>query len=51
MEVRLLTVSSWSPDKIVERAVGLGRWTFAFMGVPLNLPGGLGSPADAVAVL
>lgn len=28
-----------------------GRWTVAFMGVPLNLPGELGSPANAVALL
>ena len=38
-------------EELAERCAALGRWTFAFMGVPLNLPGGLGSPANAVAVL
>jgi kynurenine formamidase len=27
-----------------------GRWEFLFVGVPLNLPGGVGSPANAVAI-
>jgi kynurenine formamidase len=27
-----------------------GRWEFLFVGVPLNLPGGIGSPANAVAI-
>jgi kynurenine formamidase len=28
-----------------------GRWTFFFVAAPLNLPGGLGSPGNAVAIL
>lgn len=27
-----------------------GRWDFFFVAVPLNLPGGIGSPANAVAI-
>jgi kynurenine formamidase len=27
-----------------------GRWEFLFVAVPLNLPGGVGSPANAVAI-
>ena len=27
-----------------------GRWTFFFVAVPLNLPGGIGSPGNAVAI-
>jgi kynurenine formamidase len=27
-----------------------GRWDFLFVAVPLNLPGGVGSPANAVAI-
>lgn len=27
-----------------------GRWTFTFIGVPHRMPGGLGSPANAVAI-
>jgi len=34
-------------DRLRERA----RWTFMFTAVPLNLPGGVGSPANAVAIL
>ncbi|PXY24712.1 cyclase family protein [Prauserella muralis] len=38
-----------------ERLLGLcrelGRFEFLFVSVPLNLPGGVGSPANAVAVL
>jgi hypothetical protein len=28
-----------------------GRWDFLFVSVPLNIPGGVGSPGNAVAVL
>ena len=28
-----------------------GRWSFMFTAVPLNLPGGVGSPANAIAIL
>jgi kynurenine formamidase len=28
-----------------------GRWEFLFVASPMNLPGGVGSPANAVAVL
>ena len=29
----------------------LNRWTFFFVAVPLKVPGGLGSPGNAVAIL
>jgi hypothetical protein len=27
-----------------------GRWTFFFVATPLNLPNGIGSPGNAVAI-
>jgi len=38
-------------DDLAEACADAGRWTFTFVGVPLNMPGGLGSPANAVAIL
>lgn len=37
-------------EELAHRSAADGRWTFAFIGVPLNMPGGVGSPANAVAV-
>ena len=37
-------------DRIAERSAADGRWTFMFVSVPLYLRGGVGSPANAIAV-
>jgi kynurenine formamidase len=37
-------------DPLTERCRADGRWDFLFVGVPLNLPGGVGSPANAIAI-
>lgn len=37
-------------DALASRCAADKRWTFLFAAVPLNLPGGVGSPANAVAV-
>jgi kynurenine formamidase len=37
-------------DRLAERCAEDGRWTFLFTAVPLNTRGGLGSPANAVAI-
>jgi len=37
-------------DTLAERCAEDGRWTFVFTAVPLNIRGGLGSPANAVAI-
>jgi hypothetical protein len=37
-------------DELAERCAADGRWTFLLAAVPLNLPGGVGSPANAVAI-
>ncbi|MTD53182.1 cyclase family protein [Amycolatopsis pithecellobii] len=38
-------------DRLAQACRELGRFAFLFVSVPLNLPGGVGSPANAVAVL
>jgi kynurenine formamidase len=38
-------------EELAERCAAQGRWTFLFVSVPLNLPGGVGSPGNAVAIL
>jgi hypothetical protein len=38
-------------DRLAELCASEGRWEFLFVAVPLNLPGGVGSPANAIAVL
>ena len=38
-------------SRLAEALKAQGRWTFMFTAVPLNLPGGVGSPANAVAIL
>ncbi|WP_229052376.1 cyclase family protein [Aeromicrobium sp. Leaf350] len=38
-------------DELAEACAAAGTWDFLFAAVPLNLPGGVGSPANAVAVL
>ena len=37
-------------DLLASRCAADERWTFLFVAVPLNLPGGVGSPANAVAI-
>jgi kynurenine formamidase len=37
-------------DRVAERSAADGRWTFLFVSVPLYLRGGVGSPANAIAI-
>lgn len=37
-------------DRLAALCATDGRWDFLFVAVPLNLPGGVGSPANAVAI-
>ena len=37
-------------DRLAERCADDGRWTFLFLSVPLNLQGGVGTPANAVVI-
>lgn len=37
-------------EELAHTSASDGRWNFAFVSVPLNLPGGVGSPANAVAI-
>jgi kynurenine formamidase len=37
-------------DALAERCADDDRWSFLFMSVPLNLEGGIGSPANSVAI-
>jgi kynurenine formamidase len=38
-------------DGLASRCASIGRYEFLFVAVPLNVPGGLSSPANALAVL
>lgn len=38
-------------DELAQACREAGTWDFLFVAVPLNLPGGVGSPANAIAVL
>jgi len=38
-------------ERLAERCRERGRWTFFFVAVPLKLPGGIGSPGNALAIL
>jgi hypothetical protein len=38
-------------DTLAERCRALGRHEFLFVAVPLPVPGGLSSPANAIAIL
>lgn len=38
-------------DELATRCRRRGRWDFLFVSVPLNVPGAIGSPANALAVL
>ncbi|MEO5902224.1 MAG: cyclase family protein, partial [Ilumatobacteraceae bacterium] len=37
-------------DRLATACRADGRWTFFFVAAPLHLPGGLGSPGNAVAI-
>jgi kynurenine formamidase len=37
-------------DALAERCAADGRWSFLFTAVPLNIRGGVGSPANAIAI-
>jgi kynurenine formamidase len=37
-------------SRLASLSAGDGRWDFMFVSVPLNLPGGVGSPANAMAI-
>lgn len=37
-------------DRLAGLCAGDGRWDFLFVAMPLNLPGGVGSPANAMAI-
>ncbi|MEO6043453.1 MAG: cyclase family protein [Tepidiformaceae bacterium] len=41
----------WALDGLAKYAAGIGRWDCCVISVPLNLPGGVGSPANAIAVV
>jgi Putative cyclase len=41
----------WSLDELARRCAAIQRWEFLFTSGILNLPGGVGSPANAYAVL
>jgi kynurenine formamidase len=41
----------WDLDELAAACRALGRWTVCVATVPLNLPGGVASPANAVAIL
>ena len=37
-------------ETLAERCRADGRWTFFFVAAPLHVPGGLGSPGNALAI-
>ncbi|TVY91182.1 hypothetical protein LAWI1_G005621 [Lachnellula willkommii] len=38
-------------EKLSEQCEKAGRWSFFFSSVPMNIPGGVASPANAIAIL
>jgi hypothetical protein len=38
-------------EKLTERCYATNRWEFFFVANPLKLPGGIGSPGNAMAIL
>ncbi|KAF2152248.1 hypothetical protein K461DRAFT_321288 [Myriangium duriaei CBS 260.36] len=42
---------SFDLERLSERCRELGRWSFMFVSVPLDVPGGVASPPGAVAIL
>jgi hypothetical protein len=41
----------FSFDELASQCEAQGRWDFLFVSVPLNLPGAIGSPGNALALL
>lgn len=41
----------FSFDELASQCAAQGRWDFLFVSVPLNLPGAIGSPGNALALL
>jgi kynurenine formamidase len=41
----------WALDELAAACADEGRWSFLLTSVPLNLPGGAGSPSNALAIL
>jgi hypothetical protein len=37
-------------EKLAEKCKEVGRWSFFLSSVPLNVPGGVASPLNAVAI-
>jgi hypothetical protein len=37
-------------DPLAREAQQRGRWTFRFVGLPLRVPGGTGSPLNPLAI-
>ena len=42
---------SFNLDGLAEKCRDMGRWSFLFVSVPLNVPAGVASPPGAVAIL
>lgn len=42
---------SFDLEELSRRCAETGRWSFALVSVPLNIPGGIASPPNAVAIL
>ena len=40
----------WDLEKLAETCKRLGRYSFLLTSVPLNIPGGVGSPPNALAI-
>ncbi len=41
----------WDLDDLADRCASTGRWTCCVVSVPLNVKGGVGSPANAMAIM
>jgi len=41
---------AWDLEKLAETCERLGRWSFLFTSAPLNVPGGVASPPNAIAI-
>jgi kynurenine formamidase len=37
-------------ERLADLSAADGRWDFLFVASPLNMPGGIGSPANALAI-
>jgi hypothetical protein len=41
---------AWDLEKLAETCERLGRWSFLLTSAPLNVPGGVASPPNAIAI-